>query len=119
MAWQVLITDEALDDLRRIVDFIAQDDPDAAELMGQRLIRRSLELATMPERNPIHDTAHGIPQILRSALSHILPVQYPTPYRAHSALLALSSAETTLQLNGSSRQASAPFQATGIRQKGL
>ena len=47
MAWQVLITDNALADLREIVEFIAQDDPQAAERMGNRLVARVLNLATM------------------------------------------------------------------------
>ena len=40
MAWKVLITDTALADLREIVEFIAEDDRQAAERMGQRLISR-------------------------------------------------------------------------------
>ena len=60
MAWQVLITDSALADLRAIVEFIAQDDPQAAERMGHRLIARALELDTMPERHVLHDAVRGI-----------------------------------------------------------
>jgi plasmid stabilization system protein ParE len=41
MAWQVLITDSALADLREIVQFIAHDDPRAAERMGNRLVSRA------------------------------------------------------------------------------
>ena len=51
MAWQVLITESALADLREIVEFIAQDDPQAAERMGHRLVARALALAAMPERH--------------------------------------------------------------------
>jgi len=60
MAWQVLITDSALGDLRAIVEFIAQDDPQAAERMGNRLVARALDLATMPERHALHDVTRGI-----------------------------------------------------------
>jgi toxin ParE1/3/4 len=60
MAWKVLITDSALADLREIVEFIAQDDPLAAERMGDRLVARVLELATMPDRHPKHDVDRGI-----------------------------------------------------------
>ena len=60
MAWQVLITDSALADLREIVEFIAHDDPVAAERMGTRLVGRVLDLATMPERHSLHDAARGI-----------------------------------------------------------
>jgi plasmid stabilization system protein ParE len=61
MAWKVLITDSALADLREIVDFIAQDNPEAAERMGQRLVARALDLAEMPERHSIHDASPGNP----------------------------------------------------------
>jgi plasmid stabilization system protein ParE len=60
MAWEVLITDSALSDLREIVEFIAQDDPQAAERMGNRLVARALDLATMPERHAYHDATRGI-----------------------------------------------------------
>jgi len=60
MAWQVLITDSALADLREIVEFIAQDDATAAERMGHRLIARALDLAAMPQRHPIHDISRNI-----------------------------------------------------------
>lgn len=60
MAWEVLITDSALADLREIVEFIAQDDAQAAERMGHRLVKRALQLATMPERHPHHDAGRAI-----------------------------------------------------------
>ncbi len=60
MAWQVLITDSALADLREIVEFIAQDDPQAAERTGNRLAARALDLATLPERYTLHDETRGI-----------------------------------------------------------
>ena len=60
MACQVLITDNALADLREIVEFVAQDDAVAAERMGHRLVARALDLATMPERHPLHDVSRSI-----------------------------------------------------------
>ncbi|HEY3901632.1 MAG TPA: type II toxin-antitoxin system RelE/ParE family toxin [Chthoniobacter sp.] len=60
MAWKVLIADSALADLREIVEFIAQDDPEAAERMGNRLVARALGLAAMPERHVVHDAARQI-----------------------------------------------------------
>jgi len=60
MAWKVLISDSALADLREIVEFIALDDPQAAERMGLRLIARAFELARMPERHPHHDVERSI-----------------------------------------------------------
>lgn len=60
MAWQVLITDSTLADLREIVEFIGRDDSQAAERIGNRLVARALDLATMPERHALHDASHGI-----------------------------------------------------------
>ena len=60
MAWQVLITDNALADLREIVEFVVQDDAGAAERMGHRLVARALDLATMPERHPLHNVSRSI-----------------------------------------------------------
>lgn len=60
MDCQVLITDSALADLREIVEFIAQDDPQAAARLGEKLIARALSLATLPERHANHDARRGI-----------------------------------------------------------
>ena len=60
MDYQVLITDHALAALREIVEFIAQDDPQAATRLGEKLIARALSLRTMPERHAWHDKARGI-----------------------------------------------------------
>jgi len=60
MDCKVLITDTALADLREIVEFIAQDDPQAAARLGEKLIARALSLATLPERHPYHDARRGI-----------------------------------------------------------
>ena len=51
MGFKVLITDSALNDLREIVEFVAQDDPHAAESLGEKLIVRALSLANLPERH--------------------------------------------------------------------
>ena len=60
MDFKVLITDSALDDLREIVEFVAQDDPRAAARLGEQLIARAMSLATLPERYPFHDARRGI-----------------------------------------------------------
>lgn len=60
MDYKVLITDSALADLREIVEFVAQDDPQAAGRLGEKLIARALSLSTMPERHASHDAARGI-----------------------------------------------------------
>jgi plasmid stabilization system protein ParE len=60
MDFQVLITDSALADLREIVEFVAEDNPEAARALGGKLAECALSLATMPERFPLHDKTRGI-----------------------------------------------------------
>ena len=60
MGFKVLITDSALNDLREIVEFVAQDDPRAAEKLGRKLISRTMGLANLPERYAFHDPKRGI-----------------------------------------------------------
>ena len=60
MGFKVLITDSATADLREIVEFVAQDDPDAAIRLGEKLIAHAMSLETMPERFPLHDKERGI-----------------------------------------------------------
>jgi addiction module RelE/StbE family toxin len=60
MGFKVLITDSALNDLQEIVEFVAQDDPRAAERLGEKLIVRALSLANLPERYALHDARRGI-----------------------------------------------------------
>ena len=60
MGCKVLITDSALHDLREIVGFIAQDDPRAAERLGEKLISRAMSLTNLPERHAFHDAQRGI-----------------------------------------------------------
>lgn len=60
MDYKVLITDAALDDLKSIVSFIAEDDTSAAVRVGERLIDRALSLEKMPARCPYHDSLRGV-----------------------------------------------------------
>jgi toxin ParE1/3/4 len=60
MDFQVLIADSALTDLQGIVEFVAQDDRDAAIRLGEKLVGCALSLGTMPERFPFHDKSRGI-----------------------------------------------------------
>ena len=50
MAFQVILTPQALDDLRGITTFIAQDNPERARIFGHELIDRAVSLGTFPER---------------------------------------------------------------------
>ncbi|MGZ5565219.1 MAG: type II toxin-antitoxin system RelE/ParE family toxin [Chthoniobacterales bacterium] len=60
MDFKVLITDSAIADLKTIVEFIAEDDQNAATRVGEKLINHALNLSTMPERFPLHDRTRGI-----------------------------------------------------------
>ena len=60
MGCKVVIADSAIDDLRGIVAFIAQDDPTIAARVGNRLIDFALALGDFPERCPFFDEARGI-----------------------------------------------------------
>jgi toxin ParE1/3/4 len=60
MDFKVLIADSAIADLKAIVEFVAEDNPEAAIRLGQKLLAHALSLATFPERFPFHDTRRGI-----------------------------------------------------------
>jgi plasmid stabilization system protein ParE len=60
MGYKVLITDSALADLREIVEFVAQDDPQLAVRLGEKLIAGAMGLSALPERHAFHDTGRGI-----------------------------------------------------------
>jgi addiction module RelE/StbE family toxin len=48
MGYRVIWTDEAIDDLRHAVAFVAKDNPAAAIKLGEAIIRKSLVLAEHP-----------------------------------------------------------------------
>ena len=60
MDFKVLITDTALNDLKNIVEFVAQDDPDVAARLGYKLVAAAMSLAPMPQRFPYYDRCAGI-----------------------------------------------------------
>ena len=60
MDFKVLIADSAIADLKEIVEFVAEDNPEAATRLGEKLLARALTLATLPERFPFHDRRRGI-----------------------------------------------------------
>ena len=60
MDFKVLIADGALADLKEIVEFIAEDNPEAATRLGEKLVAHALSLSKMPERFPFHDKRRGI-----------------------------------------------------------
>jgi toxin ParE1/3/4 len=60
MDFKVLIADSAIADLKEIVEFVAEDNPQAAIRLGEKLLARALSLGTLPERFPFHDRRRGI-----------------------------------------------------------
>ena len=60
MDFKVLIAESAIADLKEIVEFVAQDDSDAAIRLGNKLVAHALSLRTMPKRFPFHDQQRGI-----------------------------------------------------------
>ena len=50
MDFKVLIADSAIADLKEIVEFVAEDNPEAATRLGEKLLGHALSLATFPER---------------------------------------------------------------------
>lgn len=48
MDFKVLIADSAIADLKEIVAFVAEDNPEAAIQLGEKLLAHALSLATLP-----------------------------------------------------------------------
>jgi toxin ParE1/3/4 len=53
MDFKVILTDQAIDDLRSIAGFIAKDDPDGAVAFGNQLIEKALTLNKFPEQGRV------------------------------------------------------------------
>ncbi len=53
MDWEVIFSARSSTDLRKIVEYIARDDPNAAARFGFTLIERAESLGKMPEMGPI------------------------------------------------------------------
>jgi plasmid stabilization system protein ParE len=75
MDFKVLIADSAIADLKQIVEFVAEDNPEAAIRLGEKLLGHALSLATFPERFPFHDRRRGNPQDAGLAFSYLLPMR--------------------------------------------
>jgi toxin ParE1/3/4 len=52
MAWKVIFSARSRNDLEQIVNYIARDDPTAAERFGLKLINQAESLADTPEMGP-------------------------------------------------------------------
>ena len=66
MDFKVFLSDDALNDLERIVAYIAPHNPFAAERMGNELLDAALSLKTLPERGRV------VPEFRRPELREII-----------------------------------------------
>jgi toxin ParE1/3/4 len=78
MDFQVFLSDEALDDLERIVAYIAPKDPPAAERIGNHLIDAALSLGNLPERGRM------VPEFRRPHLREIVFRSFRIIYRVNT-----------------------------------
>jgi len=53
MDFKVILTDQAISDLKEIVEFVSKDDPQAAKKLGDALIEKALSLTRFPERDRV------------------------------------------------------------------
>ena len=60
MDFRVEITDPAITDLAEIVSYIAQDNPEAAAVLGNHLLDASMTLADMPDKGSPYQKVPGI-----------------------------------------------------------
>ena len=75
MDFKVFLSDDALNDLERIVAYIAPHNPFAAERMGNELLDAALSLKTFPERGRVG------PEFRRPELREIIFRSYRIIYR--------------------------------------
>ena len=79
MDFQVFLSDDALNDLERIVGYIAPHNPTAAERLGNQLLDAALSLRTFPERGRV------VPEFQRLELREIIFRSYRIIYRTNLA----------------------------------
>lgn len=94
MDFKVLIADSAIADFKEIVEFVAEDNPEAAIGPGEKLFAHALSLATLPDRFPFHDRRRGIRKNAGIAFSHLLQMRRRDVCGEHSAFLAWSTTPT-------------------------
>ena len=74
MGCKIILTPQAQDDLREIVSFIAQHNPERAKSFGNELIDRALTLAELPERGRV------VPEISKPSVREIVHRPYRIIY---------------------------------------
>jgi toxin ParE1/3/4 len=78
MDCKVFLSDDALNDLERIVAYIAPHNPAAAERMGNQLLDAALSLHTFPNRG------RAVPEFRRPELREIIFRSYRVIYRVNN-----------------------------------
>jgi toxin ParE1/3/4 len=78
MDFKVFLSDDALNDLERIVAYIAPHNPAAAERMGNQLLDAALSLHTFPNRG------RAVPEFRRPELREIIFRSYRVIYRVNN-----------------------------------
>jgi plasmid stabilization system protein ParE len=78
MDFKIFLSDDALNDLERIVAYIAPHNPVAAERMGNQLLDAALSLKTVPERGRV------VPEFQRPELREIIFRSYRIIYRTNA-----------------------------------
>ena len=73
MGWKIIFAPQSLQELERIVQFIAQDDPQAAIRFGDYLINRAESLTNFPDL--------GTPYRKRANVRRLLCKSYHIYYR--------------------------------------
>ena len=74
MGGKVILTPQSQDDLREIVSFIAQHNPERAKSFGYELIDQALTLADLPERGRV------VPEISEPSVREIVHRPYRIIY---------------------------------------
>ncbi len=74
MGCKVILTPQSLDDLRDIVSFIAEHNPERAKSFGHELIDHALTLAELPERGRV------VPEISEPGVREIVHRPYRIIY---------------------------------------
>jgi toxin ParE1/3/4 len=83
MDYKVFLSQEALNDLERIVAYIVPHNAIAAERLGNRLLDAALSLRSFPERGPL------VPEFWRPDLREIIFRSYRIIYRVKGAEAAV------------------------------
>lgn len=96
MDFKVLIAENAIADLKEIVEFVAQDDSDAATRLGNKLVACALSLRTMPQRFPFHDQQRGIRKMALPPFLIFYTCDEAGRCRKYPALLAWGSANAAV-----------------------